>query len=117
LQRLRGARSIGLPDARFAADSIRAPDFMGGGASKGKATGPSLLKAISNTDVANQLFDEINRDGDLNISIVEAYDAMKKYGEAVEAYWSLDMIKSTIAKYDTNQDVRNRGCHLHLPSR
>ena len=81
---------------------------MGGGASKGKATGPSLLKAISNTDVANQLFDEINRDGDLNISIVEAYDAMKKYGEAVEAYWSLDMIKSTIAKYDTNQDVRDR---------
>ena len=88
---------------------------MGGGASKGKATGPSLLKAISNTDVANQLFDEINRDGDLNISIVEAYDAMKKYGEAVEAYWSLDMIKSTIAKYDTNQDVRDR-CSLPASS-
>lgn len=83
---------------------------MGGGTSKGKSAGPSLLKAISNTDVANQLFDEINCNGDLNISIVEAYDAMKKYGEAVEAYWSLDMIKSTIAKYDTitNQDVRDR---------
>ena len=76
---------------------------MGGGASKGS---PNLKKAIANQSEADKLFDAFDRDGDQHISLVELYDAIRQYGESISAYWTLDMIKETIAKFDIDGSGR-----------
>ena len=70
---------------------------MGGGASKGAGkSGATITKALQDERHADALFDQLDRDGDRCISMVELYDAVTSYGEAVQAYWTLDMIKETV---------------------
>ena len=80
---------------------------MGSGVSKGQA---SIKAAINDPAAADALFDALNKDHDANVSIIEVYDAIKSYGEATQAYWSLPKMKETITHYDVNGDGQVCAC-------
>ena len=96
---------------------------MGSGVSKKDAgagaisqePSPTLKQAISDDKKANELFDEINADGDAHVSLSELTDAVHGYSEHVQAYWTGDRIKATIKRFDTDNDGKlNRDEFLNV---
>jgi len=77
---------------------------MGGGVSKKGSL--EQARQDPNSKVAKQLFDSIDKDRSGTIDCGELCDVMEKHGESVKADWTVQEIKATIKKFDTNKDEK-----------
>ena len=65
---------------------------------------PSLKKAMHDPEAARKIFDDMDANHDTELTVVELYDATRRYGEQISAEWTLDLIKATVERFDANGD-------------
>ena len=82
----------------------------------------ALSKARQGDDVQakKDLFEQLDANNDGSVTVVEFYDYIQTKNDAIKTYWTLDVIKATIERYDVNKDgksERRAHCACNMPHR